>query len=518
MANDFTRDVSIYGWYDFVGNITSSGVPNNAFGGSFALSPIPVPGGPVPDGVNGAKFVKTIPIPNQGYTVTGISDTEAVPTGYPCNPVDDRRQFSLYMTFTQADDSSGVQALFACWDEVHNQRSMGVFLDSGNVVFKISPDGTTVYEYAFDTYQVGVQKTIAIMYDDAERQLIAITSQGFGYEYIVNGITTAVHVLNSPTKITVGCIATSTDEFSGIDLGLYGWIQLMILWGRYIGAQEMINVCEGKFNTLLPANNFEYEPNCQAHYPFNWEIGRIYTDIQKTNDLTFLVNPGFAKGLYAKMGPSSVYSQNNIIFYRNDSDLANGFPFKSNDTIKQMSFCGWFMCESMAAPNTEQIIFAKFENNGSLKVTFCQEAGGIHRIFLYRRYYDADLLAYVVEQFDMFDIIGMTIDLQQYYHLSVMYEDDTGQLMGYLWDQGREVNRPYGNIFSNQIAIGNGPLTIGGDSAGNNQFTGLMNDFIFFNRILTEVEIIAIRNGTFKTPRPPIPANFLNLLQQERRR
>jgi hypothetical protein len=237
------------------------------------------------------------------------------------------------------------------------------------------------------------------------------------------------------------------------------------------------------------ANDFSQDAGCKALWRF--ESGALTQDSQGSNTLTPVNSPGESLADYQE-GACAVLlvRANQQCFSIPDADLEAGFPLKSGDLFKLISICGWV--KPASSPGWMEL-FGKTSYTWSNGTCF-----GVHR--------NASGGLYIGWGHDgtNSDIsTGISLSNGEWYHVAVVADgkNKTAYVRVYRVSNDtvytQTLNPP------GEMQLITGPFRIGAfaDTTAYN-FDGLIDEVVVFNRLLSIIEIDAIRTATF--PPPPV--------------
>ena len=231
------------------------------------------------------------------------------------------------------------------------------------------------------------------------------------------------------------------------------------------------------------ANDFSSDSSVKALWRL--ESGALTVDSIGTNTLTPLNTPTSDTSDYKEGSGCGVFaSASNQRLYRADTDLAVGFPLKSGDTTKQISFTCWFKPTTI---NSYCVIVGKKDwQNSKVSLALCVRSNGV--LFL--------SWGYQAGQSELsFDTATLTAG--HWYYAAVVADGVNKTAKVYVWDISAGTLTVYANTFSSVLYVIDNAWAISGSYGGTYPFNGKIDEVVVFNRLITTLEIIAIKNGTY---------------------
>jgi len=237
------------------------------------------------------------------------------------------------------------------------------------------------------------------------------------------------------------------------------------------------------------ANDFSTDSACKAVWRF--ESGALLADSKGTEILS---NNGVTEDAVDFMEGSCSAAFTNKNLYRNDADLAAGFPLKSNDTVKTFGFTFWYKV-TKTDNLYQRAIFAKTDYSNNNGLGFYVNYGNNLWAPVQIKWGNG-----TPENWD-----PVTLALNQWYHICITGDGISKGVTLRVYDPSTGIATTYTHSFSGVLSLTGCtyPFRLGAyGSAGIQMFEGRIDEFTVFNRVLTVPEIDAIRNGTF-TYEPP---------------
>ena len=238
------------------------------------------------------------------------------------------------------------------------------------------------------------------------------------------------------------------------------------------------------------ANDFSGDDNCKAYFRLESGAVPFLADSKGTNTLT---NSGMAEDTTDyKEGACSCYANAlTDILYRSDADLDAGFPFKSGDSTKILSVCGWFRASSFPASANRNIVNKYSASTGGRSWSVGASKSTTWRVALSVGYNSGNSAETILH--------GSEITTGVWYHFGVTYNDADKSYRIRVWDDNAGAilgSDATGNSTNNMYA-GTGLFSIGRPGSGNVCLGGEKDEIVVFNDVLTAGEIDQIRAGTY---------------------
>lgn len=238
------------------------------------------------------------------------------------------------------------------------------------------------------------------------------------------------------------------------------------------------------------ANDFSFDANCVGWYRF--ESAALATDSKGLNDLS---NDGVvADTTNFKEGAGSgdwEYNDRDGMT-RADADLTAAFPLKSGTTNYTFSYTFWFRPETASA--------SYYYMPWSKDLTAW--AGG-HCVIVQAS--QVSLKLTFASGTKTATQAGITITPGQWYFCAVGYDESTGVMSLYVWDDTAssaivDKTGTYGPGTYGYPVLSTGPFSIGTNDVDNTfarPWDGNIDEFVVFNDILTSDERDLIRQGLY---------------------
>ena len=248
------------------------------------------------------------------------------------------------------------------------------------------------------------------------------------------------------------------------------------------------------YGSATLGNDFSTDPHCKALWRF--EPGELATDSIGSNTLTPQSTPIVDTGDVQEGDGSCDLTDGTFLI--DDADLDAGFPLKSGDTNKNISVAFWMKGSYGQNNATGGVIFGKGGVIGgkySFLVAYRETAGpgsgtlsvqiGIYGGINHDKTYPAKI-----------------IQRDQWYHVAVTYEDQgaTGTVRVRIYDPSDDSVYETVETTIEGIHVSDGPVKIGTYRYSSQTYTGLVDELVVFDDILTPNEIDLIRQGSYGKP------------------
>ena len=246
-------------------------------------------------------------------------------------------------------------------------------------------------------------------------------------------------------------------------------------------------------------NDFTGDANVVALWRF--ENGALTTDSKGANTLT---NSGVGGDTtnYKEGLASALFNAVSDVLYRADADLDAGFPFKSGDTTKKITVCGWFRPTSLIAFNRWLVSKYRWSDNERSFGIFVDDASNAISLSIgYNSGASYEELNH-----------ASTLIVNTWYHFGITFDDSDKSYRIRIWDDtaGAILGVDKTGTATNNMYAGAAPFAIGkGES--DNALSAQVDEIVVFNDILTAAEIDQIRGGTYGAPTGPIEGNAFQM-------
>ena len=246
------------------------------------------------------------------------------------------------------------------------------------------------------------------------------------------------------------------------------------------------------------ANDFSGDANCMALYRF--ESGAVLVDSKGDHDLTGVAS--IAANNEARYVREGSYCGNfnngeGDMGYVLDADLAAGFPFKNGASNNQFSCAFWWAPFYTSSPRW---VCSKWDT-GKLSIGVCTTKSGAanYHIQLHIGYNNGAS----VEIIDLYQDLPTTPC-----HIGITYNAGTKAYYARLWN-GTTASEVSGTT-TNAPTVADAPFCVGGrfengspEPPSSNTYSGVLDELVIFNDLLTADEIDDIRGGTYSTAAAP---------------
>jgi hypothetical protein len=229
-------------------------------------------------------------------------------------------------------------------------------------------------------------------------------------------------------------------------------------------------------------NDFTQDPSVKALWRL--ESGALTVDSIGNNTLTAANNPT-ADGSTFWEGTASAYfiKANDAKLYIPDASLDAGFPLKSGDSVKKISFCFWVKPHSSGY---SVIVGKKDWNLSKVSLALCIRDN--NQFFL--------SWGYQAGQYEEYLNLN-TATLDHVYHIGVVVDGVKKAAYVRVWDVSAGTVLGYSKIFSHELYVIDSAWAISGGASTSDPFGGWVDEVVVFNRLITPGEIDAIRQGAF---------------------
>lgn len=250
------------------------------------------------------------------------------------------------------------------------------------------------------------------------------------------------------------------------------------------------------------ANDFTQDPNCVAVWKFNDEVDAGIDSLGYNSFTTFTTFGSYrlVRDTYIlREGESSLYinSPGSPGPRISDSDLNSNFPLKSTSIGSDFSFSIWFR---FGVVDKFRHIWSKYYGltySGTIAVV----VNNNNSITVRKKYSTSG-----EEHFTIPDIL---VAANIWYHLTVAYDYSEKTLYVYLINTSGKILASH-TVVQNEDIIGSGrEFRLGGASSSNGDYNVWYDEFVAFNRVISEAEAVLIARGQFPYAQPTTPAPTL---------
>jgi hypothetical protein len=266
------------------------------------------------------------------------------------------------------------------------------------------------------------------------------------------------------------------------------WYILLRAYQAYSGMTLV-----GTYGSAKIGNDFTADLNCAALWRF--EPGGLLTDSIGTNTLLDQFTPVVETGDYREGEGSGDITSGNFLI--TDADLDAKFPLKSGDTKKNISVAFWMKAPYGQTSATGGVIFGKggSYNKNSFNVAF-REGGGAGTGHI-----DVHIGVYGGTNHDTIASTKI-IQRDQWYHVAVTYQDQptSGIVTIRIYDPSDDSVAETVDTSFESINVSDGDVKIGTYRYANQTYTGLIDELVVFNDVVTPAEIDLIRQGSYGKP------------------
>ena len=244
------------------------------------------------------------------------------------------------------------------------------------------------------------------------------------------------------------------------------------------------------------ANDFSTDSRCKAL----WRFENNLDDGKGGNHLTGSGSVAYSSADKREGSYSADFEQAESDYaYRSDANLDPGFPLKSGDVVKKISVCCWIKPESYQYPG---YIFAKFDTSGNRRSFALVRDGGTIKVY---NGYNAGAS---VETLDT----GYSAYNGEWYHVGVSFDALNKTCLVRIFRASNSTTATYQFSLANETNVEDADVTVGARHGGGNYYDGLLDELVVFNELLSELEIDAIRSGTYNGPMPQVRSEAVGSL------
>jgi len=274
-----------------------------------------------------------------------------------------------------------------------------------------------------------------------------------------------------------------------------GYIDEVVVFNKQLTISQMDAVRKGVYSGTGPTsgNDFSSDSTCKALWRF--ESGQKTTDSKSTNTLTdhgTVQITNVANTTREGSGCVQTTYSGPTWLHIADSNLASGFPLKSDDTTKVASICCWF--RPLENNQNYRHLMAKMANNTT--GTFMLYTNSATAL-VFRWYYGT---GNTYQEF----ILGYLPNTYAWYHLGLTIDGVNQKVTSRLYNSFNETSTCYEFYPGEPLQICSADLTISGAQGATSGtllastgWNGYIDEVVIFNRILNFLEIDAIRLGTY---------------------
>lgn len=269
---------------------------------------------------------------------------------------------------------------------------------------------------------------------------------------------------------------------------LMGYMDYVLVFNDILTEAEITDLRTGDKDPSV-------DSNCVAIWDFEW--GTFYEDSKSTND--FVITPVSNTVTYKERLASTDLELSSYNSYgRADSQLSSNFPLKNGTSNNNFSLCYWVNLESISS-TYGRTVWCKgstaYNNGCHTRITSNTTTGVIWYLLLgttNKNLYCPGLAS------------------GKWYWICQRWNNDTGYAYLYIWDDTAQ------DVFAN---VTSADWSSFGDPATNNylfyigtntmysvycyNFDGLIDEFVVWNKVLTDDEMSSIIAGTYAGTTPP---------------
>jgi len=241
------------------------------------------------------------------------------------------------------------------------------------------------------------------------------------------------------------------------------------------------------------ANNFNI-PSCQAVW--NFEPGAMLVDsMGKQIDLTAYSPGSPSADATCKEGATSALFTRSAgqHLYALDEDLPAGFPLKSDYASKLMTICFWLrMTTALTSGQVFNLItkgLAGYDPSLELQLIW----GGTNLMRLVAKWGLTASTEY------SYTHTGINLAHSTWYHIAVRIDGTASKIlkMRIAVDGGSTYDVTGAPSDVLRLSSTHRRLVIGAKDSGNDALDGRIDELLFFNNLLSDAEVVNVKNGTF---------------------
>lgn len=243
------------------------------------------------------------------------------------------------------------------------------------------------------------------------------------------------------------------------------------------------------------ANDFTQDPNCVAVWKFNDEVDAGIDSLgynSFTDYTTFGSSPRVRDTSILKEGESSLYISSVTYGPRiNNENLNSNFPLKSTSIGSDFSFSIWFRFGKV---DKFRYIWSKY-NSPTYSGTIAVYVNADNSITVEKKYND-----YVAGE--LFTIPSISVVVNTWYHLTVAYDYSEKTLYVYLIDTSGNILASHTVVQNENIKGSTRQFRLGGIGGSSGDSDVWYDEFVAFNRVISEAEAVLIARGQFPYAQP----------------
>ena len=248
------------------------------------------------------------------------------------------------------------------------------------------------------------------------------------------------------------------------------------------------------------ANNFSGDSNAKALYSL--ESGALGTDSLHAVNMTNSGVTANTSTYKEKAASGSFVAASSQHMYLANASLPDGFPLKSNDSVKNISVTAWIYMNSL--PSGANTVWAKYNSVTAEERSFAAQVrnySGSGKAVMILGYASGTAAEVVSEH-------ATALSLSNWYHVTWTYNNADKSYGIYIRDiNGNTVGSDKtgtATLDANKLSVTTGPMTIGcfyvsGAPFANYIMNGLIDELVIFRDIITAAEATQIAQGVYGT-------------------
>lgn len=400
----------------------------------------------------------------------------ALPAGFPSKSNDTQKVFSF--AFWLRLHAAGNNAMpVGKMDYNGGKRSWGYMIQTQNVQFYWGTGNGTGGSFTNLSYNLVYDRKYHVTtVIDGPNGKLAI----YIFDSVTGGTTVFTYTGKGVLWVdTCPLIVGGTVNASNLN----GNVDELVFFNRLLTYFDSKAIREASFPPA--SNNYAYEPACKALWKF--EPGHLNEDSVGGNNLTAYNAAPYSVTCPIIEGAGSVgfnsYSSWNGYNIAN-ANLGAGFPFKSGDTVRQLTACFWWGNFAYGYNGYRGgVLFEKYSGSTGFRF-YIDEPGfsgsGTLKILINGVTYNT----------------GIVIPDYRMVHISIQVDGAAPSLYVRVFKLVEGTVSEY-SATPSQLAANAYALGVGGFSNSLDAGNGLMDHAVVFNRLLTTQELDDVRNGVF---------------------
>lgn len=325
--------------------------------------------------------------------------------------------------------------------------------------------------------------TIVIQTDGGNVSYVKIWNETTNTSLYNSSFTPANPPVVAAGTLYIGSTNATTDLYDGL-------LDEIVVFNEFLFSNEIDAIRAQTYKYYDFNNKFGDDTSCKALWRF--EAGALTTDSKGSNTLTLSATPPTAHATTYWEGAFSaafVRASSEYAYIANAS-LDSGFPLKSDDTTKQVTFAFWIRFTTVATSGQYHQILCKSlsgSDNG-LEVQLAYSSGAKFRI----------VWGYTETTQTTWDVF--TPVTARWYHIAIIIDGVNKTWKCRVYDNTATTTTNYtGTTPASELRVNSRTLYIGCYDTIANYLDGYLDEFVVFNRLLIDAEVDAIRNRIFAT-------------------